>query len=67
MVDVTCEGGIMHRLLTDTWRIMGELVSNNHQLRLTDRHINWKKPQASGIFQIDQSTMLSSQVEGLSK
>jgi len=67
MVDVACGGGIVYRLPADTWRIMGELASNNHQWRSADRHIKRKEPQASGIFQVDQSAALASQVEVLTK
>jgi len=48
---------------------MGEIANNNHQWRLTDRHIKRKEkePHSLVIYQIDQSSALASQIEALSK
>ena len=67
MVDSACEGGIMNKLPKNTWWIMGELASNSHQWRYIDRHVKNKEAQASGLYHVDQSTAISSQIEALTK
>ena len=69
MIDAACGGGIMNRIPADTWRIMGEIATNSHQWRSTDRLIRKKEkePQASGLYHLDQSTALASQIESLTK
>jgi len=67
MVDSACGRGIINKLPTDTWKIMGELASNSHQWQSINRHIKKKKPQAVGLFHVDQSTVISSQIEALTR
>jgi len=66
-MDSTCRWGIINKLPTDTWRIMGELPSNSHQWWSTNRYIKKREPQVTRLFHVDQSTAISSQIEALTK
>ena len=67
MIDAACGGGILYKPPADTWRVMGELASNSHQWRSSDRHLKKKESQSAGIYQVDQNALLVSQIEAINK